>query len=755
MFISYANTDRQRVGPLARELADHGWSVWWDRQIPPGKTFDEVIEEALDGAKAVIAVWTESGVKSRWVRTEAAEGAARGILVPVTMGNVRPPLAFRRIQFADLSDWEPQHDHAGFTQLITALDELIGTIPIGESARSQAREDPVEVAVRAAEHRADKEDWEGVINLLETLEVHNPEFGNEYREAAELLVLARRKRDAAQVYEEAEVLYADGRWSEVVDRIDRVLEIDPNMGYGSNLKAKAERHIDEERNDRLASAYDVASEALESRKWAVAVAGFEGLLEEAPGYRDAAARLAHCRARVTAEQDSKALDSSLGESGRPSITTTQEFPLAMSERMLVPPPQATADADDKDEGIVPVAVESGSTESPIMTSAVVSAAREEDVAPSPNETTPNGRTPPSGDTHVTGHRPSILLVVAGGALLVLALILAGVVTRNRLFGNAATPITVVALTEAGEATGDLNGDSASSVTANAQSLTTVDARIGYISRLPGNYEVYAMDADGSNPIRITNDPRIDDEPTASPDGTQIAFTREIESDQGEQSDIYKIDTNGSNEINLTNFPGRDAEAAWSPDGRTIAFGSDREGTIPPESDCGCPNLDIWLMDADGSNPINLTESDAHNNEATWSPSGDTIAFTSDRHDIGGDNDIYLMDLDGVVFKRFAIEGDQGDAAWSPDGNKIAFTWDRNDNLDVYVVDLEEEGLTRLTDSDGKDHDAAWSPDGTQITFTSDRDGENNIYLMNADGSDQIKLTFSEAWEADSIWVPTP
>ena len=78
VFVSYASEDRPRIASLANALEEEGWSVWWDRTIPPGKSFDEVIEQALDAAGCVIVVWTESAVQSRWVKTEAEEGLRRG-----------------------------------------------------------------------------------------------------------------------------------------------------------------------------------------------------------------------------------------------------------------------------------------------------------------------------------------------------------------------------------------------------------------------------------------------------------------------------------------------------------------------------------------------------------------------------------------------------------------------------------------------------------------------------------------------------
>jgi hypothetical protein len=81
VFLGYAMEDRHRVEALAQVLEKSGWSVWWDRAIPPGKTFDEVIEVALAEAKCVVVVWSEHSVRSRWVMAEAEEANRRGVMI--------------------------------------------------------------------------------------------------------------------------------------------------------------------------------------------------------------------------------------------------------------------------------------------------------------------------------------------------------------------------------------------------------------------------------------------------------------------------------------------------------------------------------------------------------------------------------------------------------------------------------------------------------------------------------------------------
>ena len=126
VFISYANEDRARAQDLAFALEEYGWSIWWDRSIVAGETFDDVIERELNSAKSVVVLWSRASILSEWVRNEAAEAAKRGVLVPAAIDGVSPPLEFRRKQTVNLAGWDGNPAYKPFVTLRTALATRIG-----------------------------------------------------------------------------------------------------------------------------------------------------------------------------------------------------------------------------------------------------------------------------------------------------------------------------------------------------------------------------------------------------------------------------------------------------------------------------------------------------------------------------------------------------------------------------------------------------------------------------------------------------
>jgi basic membrane protein A len=431
--------------------------VWWDRKIPPGKTFDEVIEEALDDSKAVLAVWTEASATSRWVRTEAAEGAARSVLVPVLMDDVQVPLAFRRIQAADLRDWEPGVDHAGFDELIEALAAIIGSEEPEETH-------PMELALIASRGRAAEADWAGVITILSPFADENADFAADQPEAAELLSLARRNQQALALYEEAEVLYTDARWVDVVTRFDQILELDPEFAYGTDLKDKAEQHITQEEELRLAALYDRAATALEAREWPVAVALFTQLAADAPDYRDSEMQLELARAGAESDRRYRELQQELRD-GDPALVIAGLTELAETNPEFGDPEDLMGQANALVEAAEPT---------PAVAVAAVDAATDA-VQPRPEpKPTPEPTWEPDPARSATGGGPKWWWIAAGvAAVAIVAVVLVAALGGGGEGGAdaAAAPPTTSA---------DGADDAAGGVTTTAQDDGAVAAPTGQL-----------------------------------------------------------------------------------------------------------------------------------------------------------------------------------------------------------------------------------------------------------------------------------
>jgi hypothetical protein len=125
IFLSYANEDREMARAVAGLLESAGCTVWWDRRIPAGRTWRSMIEEALREMRCMVVLWSTHSVDSDWVKEEAEEARALGKLIPVLIEPVKPPVGFRSIQAADLTDWNGSRDALGARQLIADLESLM------------------------------------------------------------------------------------------------------------------------------------------------------------------------------------------------------------------------------------------------------------------------------------------------------------------------------------------------------------------------------------------------------------------------------------------------------------------------------------------------------------------------------------------------------------------------------------------------------------------------------------------------------
>ena len=256
-----------------------------------------------------------------------------------------------------------------------------------------------------------------------------------------------------------------------------------------------------------------------------------------------------------------------------------------------------------------------------------------------------------------------------------------------------------------------------------------------------DFELYIMNADGSDPVALTQNGFINLYPDISPDGTRVLYTR-LASLGAEEFQIRVMDADGTNDRAITAVNNsRDHLPAWSPDGTQILFTTDRDG-----------NEEIYRMNADGSNQINVSRSDSIDHTPSWSPDGTQITFVSARD---GYLEVYIANTDGTgLIKLTDDTAPKFSPQWSPDGSKIIFNSTVNANNDIYMINSDGTGLVQLTNSPQSDNSPVWSADGTEIAFVTDRDGNTEIYKMRVDGAGlPVNLSAHPAGEYTPSWSP--
>ncbi|UCG62066.1 MAG: PD40 domain-containing protein [Candidatus Zixiibacteriota bacterium] len=225
--------------------------------------------------------------------------------------------------------------------------------------------------------------------------------------------------------------------------------------------------------------------------------------------------------------------------------------------------------------------------------------------------------------------------------------------------------------------------------------------------------------------------------------TKIVF----KSNRDGNLEIYTMNADGTEQTNVTNYAGPDEAPCWSPGGQKIAFISNRDD-----------EWGLYIQNADGTGLTCLVpEGEFLPWYPHWSADGEKIVFAGfyDYETPDQNNEIFVINVDGTGLTRLTYNpASDGAPCWSPNGRKIAFLSTRDGNSEVYVMNADGTEQTNLTNCEEADDGRPdWSPDGKKIAFDSNRYGRNEIFVMNADGSEQICLTDNPARKRRAAWSP--
>ena len=264
-------------------------------------------------------------------------------------------------------------------------------------------------------------------------------------------------------------------------------------------------------------------------------------------------------------------------------------------------------------------------------------------------------------------------------------------------------------------------------------------KIVFRSQRDGNSEIYVMNADGTNQLRLTFTTAFEGDPAFSRSGDKIAFM----SFRDGNAEIYIMHADGTSQTRLTNNPGSDLEPTFSPDGSKIAFVSDRSG-----------HVGIWVMNVDGSNPVELMDG-IGGREPEFSPDGTKIVFGGNGGS-GNDTEIWTMNADGTGRNNLTQDSLVHDysPSFSPDGTKVVYFRDPNmgsSQPDIYMMNSDGSNRVNITQNGGGDHNPSFSPDGTQIVFESFRNNKAEIWVMNIDGTDEHGLSNQNGSDVQPSW----
>jgi len=266
--------------------------------------------------------------------------------------------------------------------------------------------------------------------------------------------------------------------------------------------------------------------------------------------------------------------------------------------------------------------------------------------------------------------------------------------------------------------------------------------------------IYSINLSTNIEINLTKntDPSVNYyAPAVSPDSKRIVYSR----DSGHNAELFIMNIDGTNITKISPVPAYkgnvnvselliDWQPSWSPDGDRITFSSNRHLLHNYYND-----YEIYLIDLDTYEVKQLTNAYRYSQHPWFSPDGEKITFMSNKED---NWNIYIMNADGSNVQKITT-GYSADRfpKWSNDGNSIVFHSDRDGSLDLFIYDINNKSTIKITDDPAINATAGFSPDNNWIIFQSDMSGNENLVILNLSTSERIQLTNNTYIDTNSDW----
>jgi TolB protein len=265
---------------------------------------------------------------------------------------------------------------------------------------------------------------------------------------------------------------------------------------------------------------------------------------------------------------------------------------------------------------------------------------------------------------------------------------------------------------------------------------TADTKIAFVGKVSGTKEIYMMDYDGEDLVRLTTTQSTNLFPVWNPDSRSIAFTSYMRG----YPFLYRLFPFERRPFQLlAGWPGLNSSPAWNPDGKSLLVTLSKDG-----------NPELYLLPVGSDTARRLTTHWGIDTDPSWSPTGREIAFVSER---AGSPQVFVMDAEGANVRRVTYEGSYNtQPRWAPKGDMLAYT-SRQGGFDIWAVNADGSSPRRLTAGQGSNQSPSWAPNGRHLVLASNRNGRWQLFTMLADGSAQTLLPTGSIEATSPSWSP--